>query len=172
VEGKKTVAFEIAEQLGHAPGLVVAPVGDGCTLAAIGKGFRELKEMGRIDRLPRLVGVQAAAVAPLVARLKGEPTPPAPVPAGPTRATSIAVRRPRNALRLLREIRVSGGTLLAVAEEETAAAQRRLAREAGVAVEFSSATTLAGLAALAASAEVAGEEAVLVLTGGRMDEGD
>ncbi|HEX8245442.1 MAG TPA: pyridoxal-phosphate dependent enzyme, partial [Longimicrobium sp.] len=69
VEGKKTVALETAEQLGwRVPDLVVAPVGDGCTLAAVGKGFRELAEIGRTDALPRLVGVQAEGVQPLVRR--------------------------------------------------------------------------------------------------------
>ena len=57
VEGKKTCALEIAERL--TPDFLIAPVGDGCTLGAIGKGFREARELGWIDRLPRLIGVQA-----------------------------------------------------------------------------------------------------------------
>jgi threonine synthase len=163
VEGKKTLAFEVAEQLGRVPDLVAAPVGDGCTLAATGKGFRELREMGRTDAVPRLVGVQADGVQPLVRRFHGD--------GGgrdtDTCAASIAVRRPRNALRLLRELDLCGGTLLAVPDEETEAARATLARDAGVVCEFTSATTLAALARLADAESLDGKTAVLVITGGR-----
>ncbi len=165
VEGKKTVAFEVAEQLGRVPDVVVAPVGDGCTLAAIGKGFRELREVGRTDALPQLLGVQAEGVQPLVARLHGA----ASAPEGSTRAASIAVRRPRNGARLLRELGTAGGTLLAVPDVETDAAAAALAREAGVACELTSATGLAGLARLAESESLEGKTAVIVITGGRVD---
>jgi threonine synthase len=165
VEGKKTVSYEIAEQLGRTPDLVVAPVGDGCTLAGIGKGFRELREVGRADAVPRLLGVQAEGVQPLVARFHGATD----APEGSTRAASIAVRRPRNAARLLRELRTAGGTLLAVPDAETAAASDVLAREAGVVCELTSATGLAGLARLAESESLEGKTAVIVITGGRVD---
>ncbi|HEX9940264.1 MAG TPA: pyridoxal-phosphate dependent enzyme [Longimicrobium sp.] len=165
VEGKKTVSFEIAEQLGRTPDLVVAPVGDGCTLAGVGKGFRELREVGRADAVPRLLGVQAEGVQPLVARFHGTTD----APEGSTRAASIAVRRPRNAARLLREMRTAGGTLLAVPDAETAAASDLLAREAGVVCELTSATALAGLTRLAESESLEGKTAVIVITGGRMD---
>jgi threonine synthase len=188
VEGKKTAAFEIVEQLGGAvPDLVVAPVGDGCTLGALGKGFRELRRCGITGAVPRLAGVQARAISPLVARWDaaapgdegrrrgpaGLATPTDPADdTGTTRAASIAVRRPRNGRRVLREVADSGGTMVAVGDEETAAAQRRLAHDAGVAAEFTSATTLAALDVLAASASLAGQVAVLVITGGRLDEAD
>lgn len=165
VEGKKTVAFEIAEQLGRVPNIVVAPVGDGCTLGAIGKGFRELREVGRADDLPCLLGVQAEGVQPLVARLHGTPS----AADGGTRAASIAVRRPRNALRLLHELRASGGTLVAVPDAETEAASAALARDAGMVCELTSATALAGLARLAESESLEGKTAVIVITGGRED---
>lgn len=165
VEGKKTVAFEIAEQLGHVPDLVVAPVGDGCTLGAIGKGFRELREIGRADDLPRLLGVQAEGVQPLVARLNGS----ASTEDGCTRAASIAVRRPRNALRLLHELSASGGTLVAVPDAETEAAHAALSHDAGMTCELTSATALAGLARLAESEPLEGQTAVIVITGGRED---
>jgi len=116
--------------------------------------------------------VQAEAASALVSRFHRRPPGPTSGAAPRTRATSIAVGRPRNAVRLLREVRASGGTLVAVSDEAIGRAQRCLAREAGVAVEFSSAATWAGLEALAASLPLAGLEAVLVLTGGRLDEGD
>jgi threonine synthase len=166
VEGKKTAAFEIAEALGWAaPDVVVTPVGDGCTLAAIGKGFSELARLGRTQRLPRLVGVQSRGVQPLVRRFRGEP----PAEPEPSRAFSIAVRRPRNALRLLAEIAASGGTLLAVPDDAMARAADALAREAGIVAELTSAAALAGLLELAESESLAGRVAVVVVTGGRPD---
>ncbi|HEX2204121.1 MAG TPA: pyridoxal-phosphate dependent enzyme, partial [Longimicrobium sp.] len=167
VEGKKTVAFEVAEQLDWAaPDLVVAPVGDGCTLAAAGKGFRELREIGLTGRLPRLVGVQAEAMQPLVRRFRGEA---AVEERGGSRAASIAVRRPRNARRLLAELEAAGGTLLAVPDAASEAAAALLAREAGLVAELASAAGLAGLLRLAGTESLAGKTAVLLVTGGRSE---
>lgn len=169
VEGKKTAALEIAEQLGwQVPDLVIAPVGDGCTLGAIGKGFREARLLGLTDRLPRLVGVQAEAVQPLVRRFTGDRSVPA-ASGGETRAASIAVQRPRNALRLLAELRESDGLMLALPDSAIASAQRILAEEAGMVAEFTSAATLAGLLRLAEQESLAGRTAVLTITGGRPD---
>lgn len=164
VEGKKTAALEIAEQLaGRLPDLVVSPVGDGCTLAALGKGFREAVRIGLADRMPRLLGVQSDAVQPLVKRFAGE----SPSESGRTRAVSIRVQRPRNAIRLLREIEASRGTMVAVSDEAIEAAREQLSAEAGVVAEFTGAAALAGLAALARREPLAGASAVVVVTGGR-----
>ena len=166
VEGKKTVAFEIAEQMQwRAPDWVVAPVGDGCTLAAIGKGFRQLQELGRIDGRPRLLGVQADGMKPMVRRFKAEPG----ADSGETQAASIKVRRPRNALRLLSEMERAGGTMLAASEDEIGEAQRLLAEECGMVAEFTSAATLAGLSRLAQEESLDEKVVVLVITGGRVD---
>ena len=167
VEGKKTVSFEIGAQFGYAmPDAVVCAVGDGCTLGAIGKGFRELRAMGLSQTLPQLIGVQAASVAPLVARRRGE----AWTDDGQaTSAASIAVRKPRNAVRLLHEVKESRGTLLGVSEAAIAAAQRAYARDAGVVVEAATSTTLAGLEALAADGQLKGARVVAILTGARTD---
>jgi threonine synthase len=156
VEGKKTCALEIAEEI--TPDFVIAPVGDGCTLGAIGKGFREAREMGLIDRLPRLIGVQAEGVRPLVDLFRGETS-----REGDTAARSIAVRRPRNLIRLMRE---SHGELVAVSDDEIGAAQRMLAEEAGLVAEFTSAATLAAMRAIGVGREAT---VVLVITGGRVD---
>jgi threonine synthase len=168
VEGKKTVAFEIAEQLdGRAPDLVVAPVGDGCTLGAAGKGFREMVVTGLLDRLPRLVGMQSDTMQPLVERLTGRSQPPA--TGDRSKASSILVRRPRNALRLLAELEASGGTMLAVSDDAISVAQARLAAEAGVVCEFTSAGALAALWELGAREDLRGKTAVVMITGGRVD---
>lgn len=165
VEGKKTSAFEIAAQLDfRLPDAVICASGDGCTLGAIGKGFRELRAMGLAATTPAMVGVQAAAMSPLVARQRGEPFTPG---ATRTAAASINVERPRNAVRLLAEVRESRGTLLAVDEAQIAAAQAAYAAEAGVVVEAATATTLAGLEALVADGQLRGARVVAVLTGNR-----
>jgi threonine synthase len=130
------------------------------------KGFRELERMGFLDATPRLLGVQAAAIQPLVARFTGRAAEPV---EGGTAAASIAVRRPRNALRLLAELRASGGEMRAVSDPEITAAQDLLAREAGLVAELTSAATLAGLLRLAAEQDLAGRTAVLMITGGRVD---
>ncbi len=167
VEGKKTCAFEIGAQFGYAmPDAVVCAVGDGCTLGAIGKGFRELRALGLSQTLPQLIGVQAEAVAPLVARQRGEHWSDA---GAPTSAASIAVRRPRNAVRVLNEVRESRGVLVSVPEAQIAPAKRSYGRDAGVVVESSTATTLAALEALCADGQLKGARVVVVLTGGRMD---
>jgi threonine synthase len=162
VEGKKTCGLEIAEQI--ATDFVVAPVGDGCTLAAIGKGLREARDLDMTDRLPRLIGVQAAGVQPMVERFCGTKAEP-----GETAAASIAVRRPRNALRLLYELRESGGEMIAVSDAAIGEAQRLLAAEAGMIAEFTSAATLAAVEQMASRKSLAGLTGVLVITGGRVD---
>jgi threonine synthase len=162
VEGKKTVSFEIAEQMHwEAPDWVVAPVGDGCTLAAIGKGFRQLHELGRIEAIPQLLGVQAEGMKPMVRRFNSQPG----EDSGETQAASIKVRRPRNALRLRSEMDQAGGRVVAASEQEIGEAQRLLAEECGVVAEFTSAATIAALRQV----EPAGKTAVAVITGGRVD---
>ena len=167
VEGKKTAAFEIVDALGGSvPDAVVAPVGDGCTLGAIGKGFRELRLLGVTATIPALVGVQSDAVSPIVSRNRGEPW----VDDNRvSRAASIAVRKPRNAVRVLAEVKESGGTILAVDDDAMAAAQRSLAAEGGVVAELTSAATLAAVEALVADRQLAGARVVLVITGGRWE---
>ncbi|GAC1510998.1 MAG: threonine synthase [Ktedonobacteraceae bacterium] len=168
VEGKKTAAFEIAEQLEwRAPDLVVAPVGDGCTLGALGKGFRELISIGLTTQLPRLLGIQSERVQPVVQRYYGEPVDPE---EHETEAASIAVHHPRNFLRLRAELDASSGSMLAVSDEEMHIAQSILSCEAGVVAELTSATTFAGLIRLSSIKNLQGQTAVLVITGGRPDD--
>jgi threonine synthase len=170
VEGKKTVAYEITEELGGTPDFVFAPVGDGCTLGAAGKGFREQRLMGMTDDVPRLIGVQSELMRPLVDRFEGrvrktessERT-------RPPLAASIAVGRPRNALRLLRELKESNGKMLDVSDAEIIEAQRALATGAGIVAEHTSAATLAALARLAEQESLEGKRGVLLITGGRVD---
>jgi threonine synthase len=170
VEGKKTVAFEIAEQLAwRVPDIVVAPVGDGCTLGAVGKGFRELVELEMTDHLPQLLGVQAEAIQPVVQRYTRQADKQEYTSTQATIAASIAVRRPRNYLRLRAALNASGGTMLAVPDEEMLVAQRLLAHEAGVVAEVTSAASLAGLIRLSTNHDLSKQSVVLIVTGGRLD---
>jgi threonine synthase len=154
-EGKKTVAMEIAEQLGlaangHAAGAFMAPdyvavsVGDGCTIAGIWKGFKALYAVGLIDRLPRLVSVQAEGCCP-VNRAFERNAPIEPMEEN-TLADSIAVGLPRDGDKALAAIRESGGITVNVSDDEILAAMRLLGKTAGVFGEPAGAAGTAGLA--------------------------
>lgn len=165
-EGKKTAALEVCEQLGWAvPDRVFVSVGDGCIFSSLWKGFRDLVAVGLVDRTPRLVGVQAAGAAPLVKALaegKAEAEPMEPK----TRADSISVGVPRDQVKALRAARESGGTFVAVTDEEIFAAQRLLARQAGVFGEPAGVAGLAGLVKLLETGQVGHDETVVVLVTG------
>ncbi len=165
-EGKKTAALELCEQLGWAvPDRVFVSVGDGCIFSGLWKGFRDLVEVGLVERTPRLMGVQAAGAAPLVkafAEGKAQAEPMEPV----TRADSIAVGVPRDQVKALRAARESGGTFVAVTDEEIFAGQRLLARQAGIFGEPAGVAGLAGLLKLLEEGQVGRDETVVVLVTG------
>jgi len=153
-EGKKTVAMEIAEQLGlasngfMAPDFVAVSVGDGCTIAGVWKGFRDLYAVGLIDALPRLVSVQAEGCCP-VNRAIERNSPIEPMEEN-TLADSIAVGIPRNGGKALAAIRESNGITVNVGDEEILAAMRLLGKTAGVFGEPAGVAATAGLAKAAA----------------------
>jgi threonine synthase len=166
LEGTKTLAFELWEQLGFKPpDAVIVPLGYGSNVLGCWLGFNELNAVGEIDRLPRIYGIQAANCAPFHAMFQAGSTAPAGVEVRPTMAEGIASSRPVRVAEVLEALRGSGGGTLAVGEEEIKDALRRLIR-AGFFVEPSSATALAGLDRLARSGAIRPEETVvLVLTG-------
>jgi threonine synthase len=144
VEGKKTAGLEICEQLGwQVPGWVAVSVGDGCTVAGIWKGFREMKLLGLIAQTPRMLGVQAAGAAPVTAAFRsGGPI----VPVDPRSiADSIAVGVPRNGRKALAAIRESGGAMLNVTDDEILDAMRYTGRLTGIFAEPAAAAAVAGL---------------------------
>ncbi|HWJ02918.1 MAG TPA: pyridoxal-phosphate dependent enzyme, partial [Verrucomicrobiae bacterium] len=165
VEGKKTVALEIAEQLNwQMPDWVVLSVGDGCTIAGVWKGFYDIYSVGWIDRLPKLAGVQSEGCRPLVdAFLNNCNWQPA---AENTLADSIAVGVPRNPEKALRAIRESGGTMVAVTDEEILGAMQELGRTSGIFGEPAGVTGLAGLKKLVEKGVIStGERVVVIVTG-------
>jgi len=144
VEGKKTVSLEICEQLGFkSPDFVALSVGDGCTIAGVWKGFKDLYAMGLIDHLPRLISVQAQGCCPLNRSIQtGKPWEPM---EENTLADSIAVGVPRNPDKALNAIRESNGIAINVSDEEILDAMRLLGRTCGVFGEPAGVTGTAGL---------------------------
>lgn len=165
VEGKKTAGLEIAEQLGGSlPDWVVVSVGDGCTIGGIGKGLHEMNRLGLTDRVPRLLGVQAEGARPLVDAFRsGKDLAPSETN---TLADSIAVGTPRNWRRALKQIRLSGGDMLAVSDDEILEAMRATARQGAVFGEPAGVAGVAGLKKAVAKGVIKRNESVLcVITG-------
>ncbi|MBI2896607.1 MAG: threonine synthase [Deltaproteobacteria bacterium] len=145
VEGKKTCGLEIAEQTAkRIPDVVAVSVGDGCTIAGIWKGLCEMQRLGVIDRLPRLLGVQAEGARPLVEAFERGDERIEPREAR-TIADSISVSHPRNAVKALRAVRASGGAMVAVPDEAILEMVPALARASGVFAEPTAAASLAGV---------------------------
>ncbi|HHU21981.1 MAG TPA: threonine synthase [Clostridiales bacterium] len=144
MEGKKTVSMEIAEQLGwEVPDYVAVSVGDGCTIAGVWKGFKDLRAAGLIYRLPRLISVQARGCCPINRATKtGRPLEPM---AENTIADSIAVGRPRNPDKAIKAIKESGGITVEVSDEEILQAMALLGRKCGVFGEPAGVAGTAGL---------------------------
>lgn len=149
VEGKKTVTLEICEQMNwQVPDWVVFSVGDGCTIAGAYKGFYDLFQLGMIDRIPRLIGVQAAGCAPLTtAWEKGQPWQKVfeKTFSEDTLADSIAVGKPRNPAKALQAIRQSAGLMINVSDAEILNMQAYVGRHSGLFGEPAGVTGFAGL---------------------------
>lgn len=144
VEGKKSCGLEIAEQSGdEVPDWVAVAVGDGCTIAGVWKGLKEMKLMGLLPRLPRMLGVQAEGARPLVDAFR-EDRDVVPGPAS-TLADSISVGHPRNWRKALHAVRESGGTFVAVSDDAILEAIRESGRRAGLFGEPAGVACLAGL---------------------------
>lgn len=164
-EGKKTVALEIAEQLHwQMPDYLAISVGDGCTIAGVWKGLKDLYAIGFLDKLPRLISAQSTGCCPLNrAILQGCDWTPM---EENTIADSISVGVPRNADKALMAIRDSGGLAVSVSDEEILAAARLLGHTCGV---FGEPAGVAGTAALKKACEDGlvekGATAVSVVTG-------
>ena len=143
-EGKKTVSFELCEQLGwHAPDLVVVPVGDGNIISGVGKGFHELMRLGLIDRMPWLLAAQAEGSAAIVNAVNGDGV--IRSVSGDTVADSISVSLPRDGDAAVKAIRAADGFGVTVSDDAILAAIPEIARAAGVFAEPAAACAWAGL---------------------------
>ena len=164
-EGKKTVGLEIMEQLNwEVPDYIAISVGDGCTIAGLWKGLKDLHAIGFIDRLPKLISAQAAGCYPINRAVEtGEPWHPM---EENTLADSIAVGVPRNADKAIAAIRESGGLTVEVTDEEIMAAQKLLGRTCGVFGEPAGVTGTAGLKKLCEEGRIRADATVVsVVTG-------
>jgi threonine synthase len=178
-EGKKTAAYEVCEQLGiadsrsqirdsfQAPDVILIPVGDGCIIGGIHKGLRDLVALGWIDRVPRLIGVQAAGSSPLVdAWERGlEGWDMEPVEAHSV-ADSIVAGLPRDRIKALRAVRETCGALIRVDDTEILSAIPALAQGCGVFAEPAAAAAYAGLVRAVEEDLVTPHERVVVLVTG------
>jgi len=191
-EGKKTAAYEICEQLGQqaphaaggspqaphvvggsvtarprAPDVILIPVGDGCIIGGVHKGLKDLAALGWIERMPRLIGVQASGSSPLVEAweqgLEGWEMKPV---EAHSIADSIVAGLPRDRIKALRAVRDTGGAFIRVDDEEILAAIPALARGCGVFAEPAAAAAYAGLVRAVEKGLVAPTDQIVVLATG------
>ena len=165
-EGTKTLAYELWEQLGFkVPDNVVEPLGYGSNVAGCERGFGELLRNGEIDNMPRIFGVQAANCAPYFNAFQCGVEHLVPTTVTPTIAEGIASSKPTRVVEVLRALRESGGSIVAVSEAEIVSALGTLARK-GLYVEPTSAAAAAGLTQLQARGVIhPSQHTILVLTG-------
>jgi threonine synthase len=159
--GYATLAYELVEQLGDSPGTLVMPVGQGGLMLGAGRGFESLRQAGVIDRMPRLVGVQARACAPLWALSSYGAQGLAWVAEGETLAEGVRVSHPIRGDAVLQIVERSEGLFLSAGEEEIRAGRDQLSWQ-GFYVEATSALIWSALSQLG---EDTPEPVVAVLTG-------
>jgi threonine synthase len=153
IEGQKTAAFEIVDELGDAPHVHSMPVGNAGNITAYWRGYSEYRGLGRATRTPRMLGWQAAGAAPIVL---GEP-----VPHPETLATAIQIGNPASWAGAVAARDESGGHIGAVSDAEILGAYHLLASEEGCFVEPASAASVAGLLRAVADDLVAADETVV-----------
>ncbi|WP_139490295.1 threonine synthase [Brevibacillus dissolubilis] len=158
IEGQKTSSFEICDVLGQAPDILAIPVGNAGNITAYWKGFKEYKQAGKIDKLPKMYGFQASGAAPLV---RGET-----VKDPETIATAIRIGNPASKEGALNALSESAGHIDEVTDEEILAAYQLLAASEGIFCEPASAASLAGVIKLRRQGKLAdGLTIACVLTG-------
>ncbi|ADY01735.1 threonine synthase [Vulcanisaeta moutnovskia 768-28] len=169
LEGQKTIAYEIVEEVG-VPDYVFVPVGNGGNIYAIWKGFGELMELNIIDKMPKMIGVQASGAAPLVKYWRGLGE--ARVDKPSTVASAIRIGKPINWYRAYRAVKYSNGFFIDASDDEILMTQRVLGRE-GVGVEPASAASLAGyMKALREGVIDPSDNVVLIATGHALKDPD
>ncbi|EZQ06832.1 MULTISPECIES: threonine synthase [Acidianus] len=172
LEGQKTIAYEIAEEIG-VPDNVVVPVGNAGNVYAIWKGFVELMEAGVTSKIPKMIGVQAEGASPIARAIqKGESIPEF-VDSPETVATAIRIGKPVNWKKAIKAIVESRGNALTVSDNEILEAQKKLARLEGLGAEPASAASLAGYQkAIEKGILGKDEKTVLILTGHALKDPD
>ncbi|MFC7440231.1 threonine synthase [Laceyella putida] len=158
IEGQKTAAFEVCEQLGEAPDILAIPVGNAGNITAYWKGFKEYSQENRIQRLPKMWGFEAEGAAAIV---RGEP-----IDQPETIATAIRIGNPASWKTAVAAASESNGFIDSVTDDEILSAYRKIARMEGVFCEPASAASVAGVIKLHKQGRCpAGATIVCVLTG-------
>jgi len=167
-EGKKTVSYEICEQLGwRAPDRIFVSVGDGCIIGGVHKGLKDLLALGWIDHMPKLMGVQAAGSAYLYdAWHNNEDVLTKPPIKATTIADSISAGLPRDRLKAMAAIKETDGAFISVTDEEILGAIPTLARGCGIFAEPAGATALAGLIKAINEGQVSADERIVIINTG------
>jgi threonine synthase len=165
IEGQKTAAFEVCDQLGEAPNLHVLPVGNAGNITAYWKGYCEYRQANQVAKLPRMMGFQAAGAAPIVlGRVVEQPQ---------TIATAIRIGNPASWSSALTAVQESSGAIDMVTDEEILQAYTAVAAAEGVFCEPASAASVAGVAKLhRAGALREGDTVVCTLTGHGLKDAD
>lgn len=167
VEGQKSQAFEIIEQLDwRVPAVLIVPMGCGTNIAALWKGFKEFYELGLIDRLPRLVGVQPEGCQPIVSAFNQGRDAITPVAKPSTVASAVSAGDPLDGIKALAALRESGGCALALSDAEILEGQQQLARLESIFVEPAGAIPIAALSALLTTGRIRPDEVVVCLATG------
>jgi len=161
IEGKKTVSLEVFKQLGKVPDTLFVSIGDGCILSGVYKGFRDLKQLGLIEKMPKIVGVQAKTSDALfraytTGKFENIPT--------ATVADSICVDVPRNGIHALAQIKEYEGEVMTVSDDEIIQAQANLSSTTGLFTEPAGAAAFAGF--LKSAPGLDPEAFIVVLTTG------
>ena len=157
IEGQKTAAFEVVDELGDAPDYLFIPVGNAGNITAYWKGFVEYGRIGKSTKRPRMMGFQAAGAAPIV---EGRP-----IQQPETIATAIRIGNPASWKQAEAARDESGGVIKAVTDDEIVDAYRRIATSEGLFIEPASAASLAGLIKLAPDNDYSHARIVCVFTG-------
>jgi len=167
IEGQKSLGYEICDQLNQeAPDRIVVPVGNAGNISAIWKGFSEFHELGVVEALPKMTGIQAAGAAPIAQAIKNGSDTIMPVSAPETVATAIRIGAPVSWKKAMTAIRESLGTAETVTDEEILSAQKMLARGEGLFVEPASASSIAGLIKLVENGTIDKNERIVCVTTG------
>lgn len=167
LEGQKTLAFEVFDQLrSMVPEAVMLPVGNGGNISAIWKGFDEFRKLGLSKSRPRMIGVQAEKAAPIATAFRKKRDTIIPVSNPQTVATAIRIGSPVNWSKVLRAIKESHGSATTVSDKQILTAQQVLASKEGIFVEPASAASIAGLSNCIESGDLDPSDVVVCVTTG------
>jgi len=166
IEAQKTIAYEVVEQIG-VPGWFVVSMGSGGTIYSIWKGFQELHALGKMDALPRMVGVQAEGCAPIVNSYQKEKTETfSRIQKPSTHALGILVANPLNGVWALKALKESKGIAISVSDPEIFVAEQEIARLEGIFAEPASSATIAALKKLSSQDVIKPRDKVVCLITG------